>query len=122
MVLTHIDLKYVSLIYRQIHQKVLNGKVLNRIDWPFCYKRKNFHDELKKTGNMTKFMTPKGHRVIRGHCDLLYDHKGHGDHLLSVWPSLWPKRGHRVGHGDLLYDPKGHGDLCLSGKIAMCKL
>ena len=31
MVLTHIDLKYVSLIYRKIHQKVPNGKGLN---WP----------------------------------------------------------------------------------------
>ena len=29
MVLTHIDLKYVSLIYRKIHQKVPNGKGLN---------------------------------------------------------------------------------------------
>ena len=26
-----------------------------------------------------KFMTPKGHRVIRGRRDLLYDPKGHGD-------------------------------------------
>ena len=24
-------------------------------------------------------MTPKGYRVIRGHHDLLYDPKGHGD-------------------------------------------
>ena len=24
-------------------------------------------------------MTPKGHRVIRGTCDLLYESKGHGD-------------------------------------------
>ena len=30
MVLTHIDLKYVSLIYRKIRQKVPNGKGLNR--------------------------------------------------------------------------------------------
>ena len=28
MVLTHIDLKYVSLIYRKIRQKVPNGKGL----------------------------------------------------------------------------------------------
>ena len=28
MILTHIDLKYVSLIYRKIHQKVPNGKGL----------------------------------------------------------------------------------------------
>ena len=30
MVLTHIDLKYVSLIYRKIRQKVPNGKGLNK--------------------------------------------------------------------------------------------
>ena len=28
---------------------------------------------------LTQFMTPKGHRVIRGHRDLVYDRKGHGD-------------------------------------------
>ena len=28
MILTHIDLKYVSLIYRKIHQKLPNGKGL----------------------------------------------------------------------------------------------
>ena len=37
-------------------------------------------------------MTPKGHRVISGHCALRYDHKGHGDHLLSAWPSLCPEK------------------------------
>ena len=36
-------------------------------------------------------MTPKGHGVIRGHCDLLYDPKGHGD---------------LCGRFDLVYDPK----------------
>ena len=36
-------------------------------------------------------MTPKGHGVIRGNCDQLYDLKGHGD--LS-------------GRFDLVYDPK----------------
>ena len=36
-------------------------------------------------------MTPKGHGVIRGHCDLLYDPKGHGD---------------LCGRFDLIYDPK----------------
>ena len=35
-------------------------------------------------------MTPKGHRVIRGRRDLLYDPKGHGD------PCGW---------FDLVYDP-----------------
>ena len=37
-------------------------------------------------------MALKGQRVIRGHCDLIYDPKGQSDHLLSVWPSLWPKK------------------------------
>ena len=37
-------------------------------------------------------MTPKGHRVIKGHCDLLYDIRGQYDYLLSDWPSLWPQR------------------------------
>ena len=49
--------------------------------------------------DLTLFMTPKGHRVIRGRHDPLTfwghnlgqtDHKGHRD--------LW---GHKVGHGDL---------------------
>ena len=40
---------------------------------------------------VTLFMPPKGHGVIRGHCDLLYDPKGHGD---------------LCGRFDLVYDPK----------------
>ena len=36
-------------------------------------------------------MTPKGHRVNRGHRDLLYDPKGHGD---------------LCGRYDLVYDPQ----------------
>ena len=36
-------------------------------------------------------MTPKGHRVISGCDDLLYDPKGHGD---------------LCGQFDLVYDPK----------------
>ena len=52
-------------------------------------------------------MTPKGHRVIRGRHDLLYDPKGHGDQVYDLKRS-WGLRGRR----DLLYDPKGHGDLC----------
>ena len=68
-------------------------------------------------------MTPKGQRVFKGNCDLLYDPKGHGDHLLSVWPSLWPKNVTgslkvavtyfmtpkvtvTYGQFDLVYDPK----------------
>ena len=31
MVLTHIDLKYASLIYRKIRQKVPNGKGLKKL-------------------------------------------------------------------------------------------
>ena len=41
-------------------------------------------------------MTTKGHEVIRGRRDLLYDPKGHGD---------------RYGQFDLVYDPnrsRGH--------------
>ena len=40
---------------------------------------------------MKYFMTPKRHRVIRAHCDLLYDPKGHAD---------------LYGRFDLVYDPK----------------
>ena len=40
---------------------------------------------------LTLFMTLKGHGVIRGRRDLLYDPKGHGD---------------LCGKFDLVYDPK----------------
>ena len=40
---------------------------------------------------MTYFMTPKGHKVIRGRPNLLYDPKVHGD---------------LCGRSDLVYDPK----------------
>ena len=33
-------------------------------------------------------MTPKGHGVIRGHSDLLYDQKVTVTFVV-VWPSLW---------------------------------
>ena len=37
-------------------------------------------------------MIPKGHRVTRGHCDLLYDLKGHGD-LCGLFDLVYyPKR------------------------------
>ena len=65
----------------------------NRIDWRnvLLSEKNYFHEkELKENGNMTKFMTPKGHRVIRGRRDLLYDPKGHGD---------------ICGRFDLVYDP-----------------
>ena len=53
-------------------------------------------------------MTPKGHGVIRGRGELLYDHKGHFDLVFL------PQRSHGVikGRHDLLYDPKGQDDLC----------
>ena len=41
--------------------------------------------------SLTEFITPKGHGVIRGRRDLLYDPKGHGD---------------LCGRYDLVYDPK----------------
>ena len=54
----------------------------------------------KVTGSLevevTYFMTPKNHGVIRGRRDLLYDPKGHGD---------------LCGRFDLVYDPlmlRGH--------------
>ena len=47
--------------------------------------------KVNLTLTLTKGMTPKGHGVIRGRDDLLYDPKGHGD--------LW-------GRFDLVYDPK----------------
>ena len=58
-------------------------------------------------------MTPKGHGVIRGRLDLLYDPKGHGD-LCGQFDLVYdPKRSRGIrGRRDLLYDPKGHGDLC----------
>ena len=36
-------------------------------------------------------MTQKGHRVIRGRLDLLYDPKGHSE-LCGQWPCLWPQK------------------------------
>ena len=36
-------------------------------------------------------MTPKGHRVIRGHCDLLYEPKGPGE-LCGRFDLLWPQK------------------------------
>ena len=44
---------------------------------------------------LTWFMTSKGHRVIRGRHDLLYDPKGHGD---------------LCGRCDLVYDLKRSWD------------
>ena len=73
------------MVTDEIPEIELNGEM-------FCYKRKkNLHEELKKNGNMKYFMTPKGRRVIRGHCDLLYDPTGHGD---------------LYGLFDLVYEPK----------------
>ena len=57
-------------------------------------------------------MTPKGHRVIRGRRDLLYDPTDTVTIVVRLTLFMTPK-GHGVirGHRDLLYDPKGHGDL-----------
>ena len=58
-------------------------------------------------------MTSKGHGVIRGCHDLLYDPKCHGD-LCGRFDLVNDPKGHGVirGRRDLLYDPKGHDDLC----------
>ena len=57
------------------------------LDLGYDPKRSRGHKEVA----MTYFMTPKGHKVIRGRRDLLYDPKGHGD---------------LCGRFDLVYDPK----------------
>ena len=41
---------------------------------------------------LTLFMTSKGHGVIRGRRDLLYDPKGHGDLCGRFDPVYDPKR------------------------------
>ena len=58
-------------------------------------------------------MTPKGHGVIRGRRDPLYDPKDLGD-LCGRFDLVYDPKGHRVirGRRDLLYDPKDDGDLC----------
>ena len=58
-------------------------------------------------------MTPKGHGVIKGRLDLLYDPKGHDELCVSLSLFMNPK-GHGVirGRRDLLYDPKVQVDLC----------
>ena len=58
-------------------------------------------------------MTPKGHRVIRGHCDLLYDLKFHDDFCVRFDLVYDPKSSGVIrGRRDLLYDTKGHSDIC----------
>ena len=47
--------------------------------------------------DLTYLMTPKGHGVIRGCCDLLIDPKSHG---------------YLCGLFDLVYDPKSLFELC----------
>ena len=58
-------------------------------------------------------MTPKGHRVIRGSRDLLYDPKGHGD-LCCRFDLVNNPKGHGVkkDRRDLLNDPNFHVDFC----------
>ena len=41
---------------------------------------------------LTKFMTPKGHGVIKGRRDLLHDPKGQLDLWPWPWPRLWPQK------------------------------
>ena len=58
-------------------------------------------------------MTPKGHREIRGHCNLLLT----SDISMTICCRIdlvYDIKGHMVfrGRRDLFYDPKGHGDLC----------
>ena len=69
----------------------------------------------KMDGNMNRLWPQKvtGSLEVTGHCDLLYDPKGHGD-LCGRFDLVYdPKRSRVIrGHLDLLYDPKGHGDLC----------
>ena len=94
------------MVTDEIPETELNGEM-------FCYKRKkNFHEELKKNGNMKYFMTPKGHRIIRGHCDLLYDPK-RSRVIRSRLDLLYDPKGHGelFGQFDLVYDPKGTGSL-----------
>ena len=57
-------------------------------------------------------MTQKGHGVIRGRLDLLYDPKVTMTFVVCLTYFMTPK-GYRVirGRRDLLDDPKGHGDV-----------
>ena len=57
-------------------------------------------------------MTQKGHGVIRGRRDLLYDPKGHGD-LCGQFDLVYNPKSQGVirGQRDLLCDPKGQLDL-----------
>ena len=58
-------------------------------------------------------MTPKGHGVIRGSLDLLYDTKVTVTFVVGLTLFMTPKGPWVIrGCRDLLYDPKGHGDLC----------
>ena len=53
-------------------------------------------------------MTPKGHRVLKGRRDLLYDPKCHGD-VGCLCELVYDPKSHMVirGRRDLHYDPKG---------------
>ena len=57
-------------------------------------------------------MSPKGHKVIRGHRDLLSDPKVTVTFVVGLTELMIPKdHGVIRGRLDLLYDPKGHSDL-----------
>ena len=63
--------------------------------------------------SLTMLLILKGHGVIRGRCDLLYDNKVHGDLCRRFNVVYDPKRPRVIIFLlNLLYDPKGHSDLC----------
>ena len=61
----------------------------------FVIREKNSR-RTKKEWKHEIFYDPRGHRVIRGHCDLLYDPQGHDDLYGLFDPVYDPKmsRGH----------------------------
>ena len=82
--------------YREVCQSPWKGNwwmSLNRIDWRnvLVWKKKKLSWKAKEDWKHDIVDDPKGHGVIRGHCDLLYDPKGHGD---------------LCGQFDLVYEPK----------------
>ena len=71
MILTHIDLKYVSLIYRKIHQKVPNGKGLKyATELKFLGYNSIIYDSLKYIAvfQFCARCEVLGHTVYRSFC------------------------------------------------------
>ena len=78
------DLLYVPKVYGDfLSVRPQRWQGHKRSPWPSLWP-KGHRDPVV---GFTLFMIPKGHRVIRGHRDLLYDPAGHGD----LWPWSWPK-------------------------------